>query len=299
MVERERKSGPGIVGVTGGIGSGKSTVGRMLENFGQKVIDVDKIAHDLAAQGSPVLADIAGIFGSDVIRKNGELDRDKVSGIAFHNPAKRHALEALLHPGAMGDDVEPPLLEVPNLVLGFADDDLDNCLFHPPRLALKPLALLGILFSPRRGAYHFQLCPPVRHYSLVHPGTGDLIDADEHGLARFPAGGAVFHEIGRDFFESVTGGDDFIILAEKFLEKRLFIRVQVGPSDCLGDAVIEIQPGDTELLTAILIDQLHSRPVLLGAFEVVPRNVASKDTPREGIVFVEGGAREADVSGIG
>jgi len=98
MVERERKSGPGIVGVTGGIGSGKSTVGRMLENFGQKVIDVDKIAHDLAAQGSPVLADIAGIFGSDVIRKNGELDRDKVSGIVFHNPAKRHALEALLHP---------------------------------------------------------------------------------------------------------------------------------------------------------------------------------------------------------
>ncbi|MFH1676376.1 MAG: dephospho-CoA kinase [bacterium] len=95
---QEEKSGPGIVGVTGGIGSGKSTVGKMLENFGQKVIDVDKIAHDLTAPGSPVLADIAKIFGSDVIRKNGELDRGRVSEIVFHNPTKRRELESLLHP---------------------------------------------------------------------------------------------------------------------------------------------------------------------------------------------------------
>lgn len=87
-----------IVGLTGGIASGKSTVSRLLRERGAPIVDADQIVHQLQAPGSPLLAEIAGAFGPTVIRPDGSLDRPRLGSIVFADPAKRHQLEAIVHP---------------------------------------------------------------------------------------------------------------------------------------------------------------------------------------------------------
>lgn len=91
------KSKPHFIGITGGIGSGKSTVGEMLDNFGAYVIDTDVIAHELTSKGSPVLDKISEALG-DVLTPDGKLDRKKVASIVFEDTAKLEVLENILHP---------------------------------------------------------------------------------------------------------------------------------------------------------------------------------------------------------
>ena len=89
------------IGLTGGIGSGKSTVASAFERRGVPVIDADRIARGLTAPGSPLLPAIAARFGADLIDASGELDRRALRARAFRDVASRGALEALLHPGIM------------------------------------------------------------------------------------------------------------------------------------------------------------------------------------------------------
>lgn len=86
------------VGLTGGIGSGKSTVARMLAGRGAVVIDADLIAREIVAPGEPALAEIAARFGSGVIRDDGSLDRAGLAAIVFPDPEALAALEAITHP---------------------------------------------------------------------------------------------------------------------------------------------------------------------------------------------------------
>lgn len=86
------------VGLTGGIGSGKSKVADMLASWGAAVIDTDVIAHELTAPGGAAIAHIRQAFGPDVIAANGALDRAAMREIAFHSPEARRRLEAILHP---------------------------------------------------------------------------------------------------------------------------------------------------------------------------------------------------------
>ena len=72
---------------------------------------------------------------------------------------------------------------------------------------------------------------PARDDPLVHPGAGDLVDADEHRLARLPSRRAVLDEIGRDLVEPLVGGDDLVVLAEQLLEQRRLIGVEFGLLD--------------------------------------------------------------------
>lgn len=87
-----------IVGLTGGIGSGKSTVAKQLSRLGAVVVDADAIVHELQAPGQPLLREIAAIFGDDVIDAAGRLDRPKVAERVFRDPALRARLNALVHP---------------------------------------------------------------------------------------------------------------------------------------------------------------------------------------------------------
>jgi dephospho-CoA kinase len=89
------------IGLTGGIGSGKSTVAAAFAARGVPVIDADQAAHELTARGSPLLAAIAARFGADLIDGAGELDRRALRARAFADVEARGALEALLHPGIM------------------------------------------------------------------------------------------------------------------------------------------------------------------------------------------------------
>jgi dephospho-CoA kinase len=90
--------GTKIVGLTGGIGTGKSTVCRMLEKLGATVIDADAIVHELQAPGAPMLDEISAAFGPGVLDATGALDREALGAIVFRDPDARRRLEAIVHP---------------------------------------------------------------------------------------------------------------------------------------------------------------------------------------------------------
>jgi dephospho-CoA kinase len=86
------------VGLTGGIGSGKSTVLQMLARLGAAVIDADAISRATTATGGAAIAAIAQRFGSDFITPRGALDRDRMRERAYADPAARKQLEEIIHP---------------------------------------------------------------------------------------------------------------------------------------------------------------------------------------------------------
>jgi dephospho-CoA kinase len=87
-----------VVGLTGGIGTGKSSVARLLAAAGAVVIDADRIVHELQAPGTPLLAEIAAAFGPEILRPDGALDRERLAKLVFADPAARKRLNDLVHP---------------------------------------------------------------------------------------------------------------------------------------------------------------------------------------------------------
>ena len=87
-----------VVGITGGIGSGKSAVTSRLEQHGITVVDADVVAREVVEPGTPVLAAIAEHFGEHILQPNGALDRAALRKIVFENPAEREWLESVTHP---------------------------------------------------------------------------------------------------------------------------------------------------------------------------------------------------------
>jgi len=92
---------PLIIGLTGGIGSGKSTVARMFEEMGAVVIDADAIVREVQAPDSPVLEEIAQTFGSRVLDASGALDRKALGDIVFRDAEARARLNSIVHPKAV------------------------------------------------------------------------------------------------------------------------------------------------------------------------------------------------------
>jgi dephospho-CoA kinase len=86
-----------IVALTGGIGSGKSTVGQMFAQLGAIVIDSDQLARDVLERGSIGFDEVVTMFGDEVL-KNGEIDRQLLASIVFKDPKKRSDLEQVTHP---------------------------------------------------------------------------------------------------------------------------------------------------------------------------------------------------------
>jgi dephospho-CoA kinase len=87
-----------IVGLTGGLASGKSTVARQFAELGVPVIDTDAIAHELTASNGAAISAIRAAFGADMIDARGALDRARMRQLVFADPAARERLEAILHP---------------------------------------------------------------------------------------------------------------------------------------------------------------------------------------------------------
>jgi dephospho-CoA kinase len=86
------------IGLTGGIGSGKSTVAAMLAAKGAAVVDSDVIARRLTLPGGAAVPAIAAAFGGDIVDNSGGLDRDRMRALAFTDPQAKRRLEAILHP---------------------------------------------------------------------------------------------------------------------------------------------------------------------------------------------------------
>ena len=86
------------IGLTGGIGGGKSTVAALLATRGVPIIDTDEIAHRLTESAQPVFDEIVRIFGQDILDATGRIDRNKLRERVFENAGERQRLEAILHP---------------------------------------------------------------------------------------------------------------------------------------------------------------------------------------------------------
>jgi dephospho-CoA kinase len=87
-----------LVGLTGGIGAGKSTVAGLLADRGAVVIDADRLAREAVAAGTPGLERVREIFGDEVFTGDGVLDRGRLGAIVFADPERRRALEEVVHP---------------------------------------------------------------------------------------------------------------------------------------------------------------------------------------------------------
>lgn len=87
-----------LLGLTGGIGSGKSTVAAMLAEHGSAVVDADAIARSVTAPGGAAIAAIAQAFGAELITAQGALDRERMRALVFSDPDAKRRLEAIVHP---------------------------------------------------------------------------------------------------------------------------------------------------------------------------------------------------------
>ncbi|HHY24805.1 MAG TPA: dephospho-CoA kinase [Clostridiaceae bacterium] len=86
-----------VIGVTGGIGSGKSTIAKILCDLGASIIDADKIAREITVKGQLIMEEIVGYFGTSVLDEEGELDRKKLSEIVFADSKKLEVLNCITH----------------------------------------------------------------------------------------------------------------------------------------------------------------------------------------------------------
>jgi len=86
------------IGLTGGIGSGKTTVARLFAELNSPVLDADAIAHQLVAKGQPALTRIQEAFGTDILKPDGALNREALRDLVFSVPGQKQKLEAILHP---------------------------------------------------------------------------------------------------------------------------------------------------------------------------------------------------------
>lgn len=134
------------IGITGVIGSGKSTIAAILKQFGVPVIDADEISRSITKPGTDVFYQIVDKFGKGVLTNDGELDRKKIADIVFSDPKKRKTLEDIIHPAVKAERnrliklfdekgcsivaLDVPLLfeagmdkEVDIIILAYADED--------------------------------------------------------------------------------------------------------------------------------------------------------------------------------
>jgi dephospho-CoA kinase len=126
------------IGLTGGIGSGKSLVARIFEDLGAAVVDADLIAREVLTPGSPAFDDVVRAFGPGVVRPDGTLDRKALGARVFGDAAARQRLNALTHPHirrrmndlaaqlAARPDVEVIVLDIPLLLETTDGRDLDG-----------------------------------------------------------------------------------------------------------------------------------------------------------------------------
>ena len=91
------------IGLTGGIGCGKSVVGEMLRELGAEYVDADHLVHALLAAGSPLVEQVVGRFGREVLGPDGGVDRRKLGAIVFADSGALRDLEALLHPAVRSE----------------------------------------------------------------------------------------------------------------------------------------------------------------------------------------------------
>jgi dephospho-CoA kinase len=93
-----RASGVRVIGLTGGIATGKSSVGSFFQKKGVEVIDADQLSREAVKPGNPIIERISALFGDAVVAPDGTLDRKRVGALVFSDSSRRRQLEAIIHP---------------------------------------------------------------------------------------------------------------------------------------------------------------------------------------------------------
>jgi dephospho-CoA kinase len=142
-----------VAGLTGGIGTGKSTVAAVFAEAGAVIIDADEIARDVVAKGRPAWCRIVAHFGRDVLLPDGDIDRKKIGAIIFNDARQKAHLDRIVHPHVIAETeqrlkeierVQPQavvILDVPLLIEAGMDRDLDEVIvvYTPEAVQLKRL----------------------------------------------------------------------------------------------------------------------------------------------------------------
>jgi len=183
------------VGLTGGIGSGKSAVSERLTAHGAVIIDADKAARAVVEPGTPGLARVAETFGPGVLREDGSLDRPKLAEIVFGDEAARAKLNAIVHPlvhdymraaeqsavGAAGDNAVI-IHDVPLLAEGGRGSEFDLVIVVdvPPEIQVERLAARGMPEEQARARMAAQATREQRLAvaDIVIDNSGTLADLD-------------------------------------------------------------------------------------------------------------------------
>ena len=131
-----------VVGLTGGIGSGKSTVAGMLRELGATIIDADRIVHELQARGAPMLLELAREFGEEIIDASGALDRKALGAIVFADANARRRLGLIMHPG-VGREMFRQVEEAKNAGASVAVADIP-LLYEGRREGRDTASMLGV-----------------------------------------------------------------------------------------------------------------------------------------------------------
>jgi dephospho-CoA kinase len=93
-----------LVGLTGGIASGKSLVAKLLKDLGAYIIDADEIAHEVIQPGTPAYQEVLNQFGKEILRQDGIIDRTKLGKLVFNDSVKRSILEGIIHPRVFAEE---------------------------------------------------------------------------------------------------------------------------------------------------------------------------------------------------
>ena len=95
---QDRLGGMKVIGLTGGIGSGKSTVSQFLKELGAVIIDADKVGHEAFKPDTEAWREVVAAFGTEILKPDGEIDRNKLGEIVFANPQALARLNEIMHP---------------------------------------------------------------------------------------------------------------------------------------------------------------------------------------------------------
>jgi dephospho-CoA kinase len=179
-----------VVGLTGGIGSGKSTVARMLRERGAVVIDADAVARDVVEPGGPAYPAVVARFGPGVVRADGSIDRAALADVVFSDPAARADLNAAVHP-AVGAEIArqvaaaPPgsvvVVEVPLLVEAGWRADVVVVVDCPEDVAVRRLVAerkMDEADARRRAAAQASRAERLAAADHVVPNEGSLADLE-------------------------------------------------------------------------------------------------------------------------
>lgn len=182
-----------MVGLTGGIGAGKSSVAERMEALGARIIDADRITRSLQEPGEAVFSAMVSRFGRDIVKEDGTLDRQAVADLVFSDPGARHDLEAIVHPevarvvaeqlaAADGTD-DVVVLDIPLLVEGPGRGDLAGVVVvdaHPEVALARLVERRGFRIEDARARMASQVSRPERlaRADFVISNEGSLEELD-------------------------------------------------------------------------------------------------------------------------